>query len=1623
PSYPITYELRLDIADGKTVDNLVFQDVLPPSLQYVGLVGSGISGSGATSGCTFTTLPSTSTPGGNIALSCTDATGTTGTSDVVVQYQAYVIDILDHTICDTELYENNASFTTTTQVGTLTDREEDLARHITLTKGMSPGTANPGQTVTTTLNFYVTDYDTATALVMTDIVPDGLNLNPASIALTVGGAPVALTNGVNLTVTTDDPGLGQYTIVVDVVDAFGGNLNGPVQGVLTYTGVVDQTYDLTGDPVLAADSFGDSGNITYDLINGATACTDASSAGIQISPVNIAKSILAPATGPYVPGDIITYRLEMDIPSGDANGIIFEDFLPLPIHLISDFTPAIGSNIRAVTGAGYLGVSPSGASTNVATNSVIINFPDINNTTASRIGVDIDVVVSGEPFADALFHSNILQAQSQNTPAATATGTDLTLIQVFAPDLEMTKGILSTDNPNSTVAPSGTPVDGNATDADAGDVLTYVITVENTGGADAFDLTLRDTRPPNLDNCTLSSVAFADGTVLSSPANYTGDLFTTPLVIDNANPLQEDDGVAGNGQDELLLTYTCTCGIGVEPDETLQNTASVEYAAQPGFSKFPTLTDDATVTIAGPSISKSLLGIAPNFSGAADSVQIGDVVTYQIEVTIPEGTSVDSRLQDAITPNPPGMEFVQMTAVVADPALSTTVAGGFSSFVGTGIAGASSFNLDLGDITNSNTDDNTAETITFTYTALVTNISNNAENRRIRNRGRWVYDGTTINSGRPSVYVAEADVNVTKGVIFSDNPTANATISPVATPPDGNITQSRAQDSVTFVITIENTGSGSALDVEVTDPDIAGLNGHRIITVVDQIGGAVAYTGDPFAGTMVLQDSIPPNGEVVITYRCAIDPDVDLGEILTNTATASWDPPAGSTVRSSDTDDATVEIVPPVSNKTISSIAPNYSGNLTEVHVGEIISYTATIEVAQGELFNAQIIDSLDRGLAFIDIDTVYADAGISTSVVGGFPVLNQAPQVSFANDGTGDVNVDRVATISLGNVVNNDVDNSTVETITVEYRAIVLNSFNNTRGQALNNSVGIVWDNPNGLGTLEVETSLPVTILEADIIVTKTFSPDTIDLDDEAIVGLEISHTGLSNTVAKDIVLEDILPAGLRFVTGSIGGTCPAAPTFVDDPSPATGGTISLSFDELPLGSSCLISFRVQHDPASNECEDVENCATLTWQSLQSTDQVGLASPPNNILGVERTGDASNPGEINNYNHESCDTINKNNGLAIDPFITFDTNPVCEGQSATISSTTNYNGSIVTYSWYGPTGFITSTSSFEIIIDPVTTGDAGDYFTIVDVDGCTSDTSNTLTLVVNSLPSPPTPTSDVAGGNYCEDDVIRLFASGSATATYEWTGPNGYTSNAQNPIILDANVSNNGTYQVAVTDANGCTSPLSAALAITVNTNPVAPIVTNDGPVCGDGTNNITLTASGVVVGGTVDWYDATATLVGSTNPLVLTNVTVADAGDYYAIVSSAAGCTSPASATSTVVVDVVPTDNADAGTNQTLCNGTDRISLAASGPSTGTGLWTAGAGNPAGATIVSPNLANSQVTGLTTGSYTFRWTLSNGACTDYSFDEVTIVVSTALVAPTANNDGPSTRRWHPQEHHCRTG
>lgn len=126
----------------------------------------------------------------------------------------------------------------------------------------------------------------------------------------------------------------------------------------------------------------------------------------------------------------------------------------------------------------------------------------------------------------------------------------------------------------------------------------------------------------------------------------------------------------------------------------------------------------------------------------------------------------------------------------------------------------------------------------------------------------------------------------------------------------------------------------------------------------------------------------------------------------------------------------------------------------------------------------------------------------------------------------------------------------------------------------------------------------------------------------------------------------------------------------------------------------------------------------------------------------------------------------------------------------------------IISYSWTGPNAFTSNEQNPSL---PVSNAASGTYILSANtVSGCVK--VDSITVMVTAQGTPPEVTLSSTGNNVCAGDALAITAEDIIDATYEWTGPNGFTSTDR--VVVLANISDQsaGAYQVRYT-VNGCIS------------------------------------------------------------------------------------------------------------------------------------------------------------------------------------------------------------------------
>ena len=398
---------------------------------------------------------------------------------------------------------------------------------------------------------------------------------------------------------------------------------------------------------------------------------------------------------------------------------------------------------------------------------------------------------------------------------------------------------------------------------------------------------------------------------------------------------------------------------------------------------------------------------------------------------------------------------------------------------------------------------------------------------------------------------------------------------------------------------------------------------------------------------------------------------------------------------------------------------------------------------------------------------------------------------------------------------------------------------------------------------------------------------------------------------------------------TGPNGFTSSVANPTIANSTTNHAGTYNVVLTNPTTGCSAEAStvVAVNAAPAVTASNTGAYCAGQTVSLSANSDATSFAwSGPNGYTSTLQNPTIANATTTNGGSYTVVATNANNCTAQASTVVVVNANPTanasntgayCEGQTITLQTTATG-----TYNWSGPNGF-TSTLQNPTVAN-ATTANAGTYTLVVsNANNCTATASTNV--VVNSVPAV---TASNTGG-YCADQTIVLSSVSADATSFAWSGPNGFTSNLQNPVVENATPANAGTYTVVATNASGCTA--NATTDVTVIANPIAN-ASNTGAYCEGQTISLQTTSTG-----TYFWNGPNGFTSNLQNPTI-ENATTTNAGTYTLSVMNAGGCV--ASASTTVVVNANPTLTASntgaycAGETISLTANSDATSFAWNGP-----------------------------------------------------------------------------------------
>jgi gliding motility-associated-like protein len=295
-----------------------------------------------------------------------------------------------------------------------------------------------------------------------------------------------------------------------------------------------------------------------------------------------------------------------------------------------------------------------------------------------------------------------------------------------------------------------------------------------------------------------------------------------------------------------------------------------------------------------------------------------------------------------------------------------------------------------------------------------------------------------------------------------------------------------------------------------------------------------------------------------------------------------------------------------------------------------------------------------------------------------------------------------------------------------------------------------------------------------------------------------------------------------------------------------------------------------------------------------------------------------------------------------------------CQGSTVTLTSSVG-----TAYLW----------SSGETTQSIIANVDGPYSVTVTNASGCQATSANT-NLTVYPLPT----VAAITGPNaVCEGSTVVLATT---TTGGTWSSSNTLAATISSTGVVTGVEAGNSVLTYTVTNANGCTNTVTAAM--TVNAGTTATISASSATTfCAGG--SVTLTAS---PGASYSW---------STGDLTQ-SITVSTSGTYYVIVTNASGC-SATSASTQVVVNPLPVVEAITGLTNVCLGDTTQLANATTG-----GVWSSS--NNIVATVYLGGL----VTSITPGTSTITYTVTNANGCTSSVSTLVTVNALPTSAITAN-------------------
>ncbi len=853
-------------------------------------------------------------------------------------------------------------------------------------------------------------------------------------------------------------------------------------------------------------------------------------------PTKTLLSPLAPAEATI--GELVTYQVL--VPNATMTGTLFDLTLT---DTMSTSLEYVSSSVDITAGNAYSGTITDTGSTgnqvNIVLDNDLLGGEQATITIVARVANNIVTNNATPAFANTVNYS--FAATSGGSPIiGGGDQTDLlNNISIIEPDL-----ILQSKTVANITQPGNPP--------DAGDILRYTLTINANGGAqfsDAFDISVIDTLSLGLVYSANSTISGGVGTI-ADPGTV-GDGITVPQVMTwnlaNTSNIDIPEGTAG-----VTITYDVLVLDGILANQALTNLAVIQWTSlngvdanerdgSGGINDYISGPQTTTVTTTdNNAVTKARSNDTSPALGGVNDVRIGDIVDYQISLSLQEGTSNSVVLTDVM---PQGLRFEGIVSINADtlspysnvaPFTHNDIVTANAVAVGDPLTGPTTVTWTLGNITNAGAN-NGNNNFVIVYRARVLNLvqtplNNPASNIALLNNLSFDY---LIATGAATTETDNETITIQQ---------PNLTVSKTVSTQFGDLILV-AGEEITYTVDITNSGQSPAYDVRLEDIIPAGIrqSGITVISTQVPVGNAVvnivpvynAATGAAvweFDTGVVNAYTIPVGQALRIQYRVLADPGIGAGlSNLINTANVpvyhSFDnqavPVVGGVVGVREIYGPTnTASAPGLSTPAPSPLNKANPANLN-VSIGIPFTYRITVpETPQATaLYDIRILDDLSNlapnvDLIFVDVQKI--------SVPGAWVPVNTGTPINLVIE-------DAI----------NGIDIAPGEQAVIDLTVVLRNSSNNVDGDTFINQASYTFNSVDGDNTSQgiggPDTDVALTIVEPLAMTLQKSGPAVMSFGVPSTFTMNVQNIG--SGPAFDLSITDVLPNPLA------GGMCDTPP------------------------------------------------------------------------------------------------------------------------------------------------------------------------------------------------------------------------------------------------------------------------------------------------------------------------------------------------------------------------------------------------------------------------------------------------------------------------------------------------